>query len=90
MICTGLKRNKLTVKEAEQKYEEFLELDLIDEDHQEEVESLIAEHADNEFYWNSARKDYFRGKEDYNDDVFYEEELQQEDDLIDDLEFDEE
>jgi len=87
MICNGLKRNKLTVKEAQEKYEEFLDLDLIDEDHQEEVEELIAEHEESEFYWSSAQKDYMRGKEDYNDDIAFDDDLANDDDLSDDLEF---
>lgn len=90
MICTGLKRNKLTIREAQEKYEEFLDLDLIDEDHQEEVESLIAEHEENDFYWNSAKKDYLRGREDYDDDVSFNEELASDEDLTDDLDFDDE
>ncbi len=87
MICNGLKRNKLTIREAQQKYEEFLDLDLIDEDHQEEVESLLAEHEENEFYWSSAKKDYLRGKEDYDDNLAFEEELPSDEDFSDDLEF---
>ena len=43
MICRGLKNNKMTIEQAEEKYQEFLELDLLDEDHQEVVEELIAE-----------------------------------------------
>jgi hypothetical protein len=43
MICRGLKNHKLSIEEAQEKYEEFVEMELIDEDHQEEVEELIAE-----------------------------------------------
>ena len=67
MICRGLKNNKLSAEEAKEKYEEFLDLDLIDEDHQEEIESLIAEAESDELYWLSAKKDYFRSRQDYVD-----------------------
>lgn len=67
MICSGLKKNKLSLQDAIKKYEEFLDLDLIDEEHQEEVEELISEREEEEYHWSSAKKDYFRSKEDYVD-----------------------
>jgi len=67
MICSGLKNNKLSIKDAIKKYEEFLDLDLIDEEHQEEVEELLAQLEEDEYYWDTAKKDYFRSKEDYVD-----------------------
>lgn len=68
MICSGIKNNKLTLDQAREKYEEFIELDLIDEEHQEEIEMLLAEAESDEFYWNSAKKDYLRSRNDYEDD----------------------
>ncbi len=67
MICRGLKNHKLTVEEAEEKYQEFLELDLLDEDHQEVVEELIAEALDDLAYWDLAKKDIYR--RDADDDI---------------------
>lgn len=90
MICNGLKRNKLTVKEAQEKYEEFLDLDLIDEEHQEEVEELISEHEENDFYWKSAQKDYLRSREDYNDNLVSDDDLPADEDFMDDLDFEDE
>jgi len=60
MICRGLKNNKLSLQEAIDKYEEFLDLDLLDEDHQEIVEELIAEAEEEEYYWSSAKRDVMR------------------------------
>jgi hypothetical protein len=57
----------MTIEEAEEKYQEFLELDLLDEDHQEKVEELIAEAADELAYWDLAKRDVFR--RDYDDDI---------------------
>jgi len=67
MICRGLKNHKMTIEEAEEKYQEFLELDLLDEDHQEKVEELIAEAADELTYWDLAKRDVYRS--DYDDDI---------------------
>ena len=67
MICRGLKNHKMTIEEAEEKYQEFLELDLLDEDHQEKVEELIAEAADELAYWDLAKRDVYRS--DYDDDI---------------------
>ena len=51
---------------------------MLDEDHQEEVESLIAEAEEEEFYWASAKKDV-RKYEDYDDEDYVDEEEYQED-----------
>jgi len=67
LICRGLKNHKMSVEEAEERYQEFLELDLLDEDHQEKVEELIAEAADELAYWDLAKKDVLRGS--YEDEV---------------------
>jgi hypothetical protein len=67
MICRGLKNNKMTVEQAEEKYQEFLELDLLDEDHQEIVEELISEALDELAYWDLAKKDIYR--KDFEDDL---------------------
>lgn len=79
MICSGLKNNKLSIEQAKDKYEEFLELDLIDEDHQEEIESLLSEAENDQFYWSSAKKDYLRSRQDYEEEI---------EDLFDDYEED--
>jgi len=67
MICKGLKRNKFSPEEAKEKLEEFVDLELLDEDHQEEVEALIAEAEDEEYYWASAQKN-MRRYEEYEED----------------------
>jgi len=79
MICKGLERNKFSPEEAMEKLEEFVDLDLIDEDHQEEVESLIAEAQDEQYYWATAKKeavkdyddeyDYYNAEEEYEEPV---------------------
>lgn len=69
MICSGLKNNKLSIQQAKEKYEEFIELDLIDEEHQEEIESLISEAESDEMYWVTAKKEYLRSRNDYEDDL---------------------
>ena len=56
MICKGLTRNKFTPEDAREKLEEFVDLELLDEDHQEIVESLIAEAEEEEYYWISAKQ----------------------------------
>jgi hypothetical protein len=53
-ICRSLQRNKISVEEAREKYEEML--DLIDEDHQEEIESIIAEAEEELMYWSDSKK----------------------------------
>lgn len=83
MICKGLQKGKFSPEEAMQKLEEFVDLDLIDEDHQEELESLIAEAQDEEYYWSSAKKDatreyddqydYYNAEEDYEEPNDYDE-----------------
>jgi hypothetical protein len=73
MICKGLEKGKFSPEDAREKLEEFVDLDLLDEDHQEEVESLIAEAEEEEFYWASAKKDV-RKYEDYDDEYVDEEE----------------
>ena len=60
LICRGLKNHKMSIEEAEERYQEFLELDLLDEEHQEKVEELIAEAADELAYWDLAKKDVLR------------------------------
>lgn len=77
MICKGLEKGKFSPEEAMEKLEEFVELDLIDEEHQEVLESMIAEAQDEEYYWASAKKDaakeyddqydYYNAEEDYED-----------------------
>lgn len=67
MICRGLKNHKLTIEDAQEKYEEFVELELIDEDHQEVVEELIAEAEEEAYYWSSAKKDYLVQQDDFNE-----------------------
>lgn len=54
MICKGLKNNKLSVEEAREKYEEMI--DLIDEDHQEHIENLLAEAEEELNYWDVTSK----------------------------------
>ena len=60
-----------------EKLEEFVELDLIDEEHQEVLESMIAEAQDEEYYWASAKKDAAKEYDDqydyYNAEEEYEE-----------------
>ena len=67
LICRGLKNHKMSVEEAEERYQEFLELDLLDEEHQEKVEELIAEAADELAYWDLAKKDVLHGS--YEDEI---------------------
>jgi len=85
MICRGLKNHKMSIEEAEERYQEFLELDLLDEDHQELVEELIAEAADELAYWDLAKKDVLR--ESYGDEDYDENELIHDEVSEDDLEF---
>lgn len=54
MICKGIKNNKLSVEEAREKYEEMI--DLIDEDHQEHIENLLAEAEEELNYWDASSK----------------------------------
>lgn len=70
MICKGLERGKFTPEEAREKLEEFVDLDLLDEEHQEKVESIIAELEEEEYYWASAKKNT-RRYEDYDDNDEY-------------------
>ena len=80
MICSGLKNNKLSLKQARDKYEEFIELDLIDEDHQEEIENMFSDAEADEFYWKAAKKDYLRSRNDYEDeDDFFEDDFEEDD-----------
>lgn len=70
MICRGLQTGKLSVNEAREKYEDMLEL--IDEEHQEEIEELLAEVQDEQDYWDDATRDYFRKEsDDYIDEEEY-------------------
>lgn len=81
MICKGLERGKFSPEQAREKLEEFVDLELLDEDHQEIVESMIAEMEEEEYYWDSAKRntrkleDYDRNDEydDYLDDEYQEE-----------------
>lgn len=73
MICKGLTRNKFTPEEAREKLEEFVDLELLDEDHQEIVENLIAEAEEEEYYWASAKRNA-RKLEDCEDDEVVEDE----------------
>lgn len=82
LICRGLKKGKLSIEEAREKYEDML--DLIDEDHQEVIEDLLAEYEEEANYWNSARRDYLRRDEDEIDeealeDALYDDEYEDED-----------
>lgn len=82
MICRGLKNHKMSVEEAEERYQEFLELDLLDEEHQEKVEELIAEAADELAYWDLAKKDVLReayGDEDIDENELIHDEVSEED-----------
>ena len=89
MICRGLNNNKLSLQEAIEKYEEFLDLDLLDEEHQEIVEELIAEAEEEEFYWSYAKRDALR-KDLEDEDIFEDENLLIQDDITleDDEEYD--
>jgi hypothetical protein len=77
MICKGLEKGKFSPEEAMQKLEEFVDLDLIDEDHQEILESLIAEAQDEEYYWASAKKDAAKDYDDQYDYYNVEEEFEE-------------
>jgi len=89
VICKGLKKGTLNLEDARDKYEEFVDLDLIDEDHMEIVETLLAEKEEEENYWSSAKKDYLRGREDYEDTEESEEDLYEEVNCDDEYEDDE-
>lgn len=56
LICRGLINNKLTVEQAQEKYQEFLDLDLLDEDHQEAIECLIADAFEERSLWEDVAK----------------------------------
>lgn len=88
MICKGLEKGKFSPEDAREKLEEFVDLDLLDEDHQEEVESLISEAEEEEFYWASAKKDV-RKYEDYDDEEYSEEEYEDDYALPDEEPFEE-
>lgn len=77
ILKKGLESGKYDVDEAREKYEDMM--DLLDEDEQEKIEDLISEYEENKFYWNEAKKDYYRKDEDILD-----EDLPEEDMLIDD------
>lgn len=77
LICRGLKKGKLSLEEAREKYEDML--DLIDEDHQEVIEDLLAEYEEEQNYWINAKREYYRRD---NDD--YDEEDALDEALIDD------
>lgn len=91
MICKGLERNKFSPEEAREKLEEFVDLDLLDEDHQEEVESLIAEAEEEQYYWSNAQKDASRHlDEGYDVDEYVDEEPAFEEDYFADDNYNEE
>lgn len=73
MICKGLERGKFNPDQAREKLGEFVDLELLDEDHQEIVESLIAEMEEEEYYWDTAKKNA-RKYEDYDEDEDLDEE----------------
>jgi len=85
MICKGLERGKFTPEEAREKLEEFVDLELLDEDHQEEVESLIAETEEEEYYWATAQKNARKTLEEDYDYGFEDEDYPATDYLDDDL-----
>ena len=79
LICRGLKKGKLSVDEAREKYEDML--DLIDEDHQEVIEDLLAEYEEDANYWRSAKIDYYRkDNDDYDEEQAIEDALYEEED----------
>ena len=82
MICRGLENGKLSVKSAREKYEEML--DLIDEEHQEDIENLLAEHEDTVDSWNTAVKYFTKEDSFYSDDIEDESYDEEEDDSYDD------
>jgi hypothetical protein len=87
MICKGLQRGKFTPEEAREKLEEFVDLDLLDEDHQEQVETLITETEEEEYYWSAAQKNALKSLEDeydYGYDDEYEDDLPDEEPYEDD------
>lgn len=90
MICKGLERGKFSPEEAREKLEEFVDLDLLDEEHQEKVESLISEMLEEEYYWESAKKNT-RKYEDYdeNDEYINEDEYLDDSDYSDEEPYDE-
>lgn len=91
MICKGLERGKFSPEEAKIKLDEFVDLDLLDEDHQEEVESLIAEAEDEEYYWSNAQKDASRSlDESYNLEDYVDDESSYEEEFYSDEKFSEE
>jgi len=91
VICRGLKNHKMSLEEAEEKYQEFLELDLLDEEHQEKVEELIAEVYDENAYWDFAKKDALRDHfdDDLDENELIHDELHQDSLFGEDKDFDE-
>jgi hypothetical protein len=74
MICKGLKNNKLSVEEARERYEEMI--DLIDEDHQETIENLLAEAEEELNYWDTTNK-IVRDEYYEDDDIAIDEQLEE-------------
>jgi len=80
MICKGLELRKYSATEARERFEEMY--DLIDEDHLEEVEELLAEYEDEEDYIADATRSYYNRDdepefdEDELEDGFHEEEFE--------------
>lgn len=78
LICRGLKKGKLSIDDAREKYEDML--DLIDEDHQEVIEDLLAEYEEEQNYWSNATKDYYRkDNDDFDEDEAIEDALHEDD-----------
>lgn len=84
MICRGLELRKYTAEEARERFDEMY--DLIDEEHLEEVEELLAEYEEEEEYLTQAKKNYYNRDEepyfdeDELDDGFHEETFDEDDD----------
>lgn len=77
LLKKGLESGKYNTESARDKYEDMM--DLLDEDEQESIEDLLAEFEEDQFYWNEAKKDYYR-----KDDDVYDEDDFLDDPLIDD------
>lgn len=83
ILKKGLETGKYDVEEAREKYEDML--DLLEEDEQEKIEDLLLEHEEDQFYWNEAKKDYYRKdddivEEDLLDEALIDDEFEDEDD----------
>lgn len=84
ILKKGLESGKYEVQQAREKYEDMM--DLLDEEEQEKIEDLLSEFEEDQFYWNQAKKDYYRKDDDLPDEDDLEEALiddEFEDDLDD-------